>query len=170
MWGLWGWSSPPQQRSGAPAAPQSLTRVKARGWAQLSHHGALSFVFLFSSTSMNKIRVRELQAPEYCLGNGWQSIFLFTSAGVQTSAQMDLKPNFRHKTLLFSVWEHGHKTPGAFKKGEKQIPEDFIPQTVEILPLQSHESTGELLHPSVKEVYWHWCPSFSSNRHESGRN
>lgn len=41
---LWGWSSPHSKGMGLPAAPQSLTQVKARGWAQLSHHRALSLL------------------------------------------------------------------------------------------------------------------------------
>lgn len=60
-------------------------------------------------------------------------------------------------TLIIFCLGMWPEVPGAFKKGEKQITVDFIPQTVEILPLQSHENTGELLHshPSGKEVYWH---------------
>lgn len=76
--------------------------------------------------------------------------------------------NLRHSHSCFLLC---HKTPGAFEKGEKQIPQDFIPQTVEILPLHRHESTGELhSHPSGKEVYWHWCQGFSPAGDESGRD
>lgn len=144
---LWGWSIPPRAEEWGSLlllSPYTEGRVKAPGWVQLSHHTALSLLLcsqpcLFSPTSMNKIPVSELQTPEYCLGNGWQSIFIFSGTGTQT-AQMDLKPNFRHNLYCFLF-----RTPGAFKTGEEQIPEDSS-QTVVILPLQSHESTGELLH------------------------
>lgn len=137
---------------GTALTPQSSSS------AHLSHSLLLcSQPCLLSSVSEDKIPVRELQAPEYCLGNGWQSISTFTGTGIQ-SAQMDLKPNFRHNLYCFpfgNVPTRPQVLLRKDKKGENQIPEDFIPQTIEILFLQSHESAGELLysHPSGKEVY-----------------
>lgn len=163
---LWGWSIPPRAEewgSLLPLSPYTEGRVKAPGWVQLSHHTALSLLLcsqpcLFSPTSMNKIPVSELQTPEYCLGNGWQSIFIFSGTGTQT-AQMDLKPNFRHNLYCFLF-----RTPGAFKTGEEQIPEDFIPDscdTATAKPWEYRWTTS--LSASWEEVYWHWWQGFNQD-------
>lgn len=108
---LWGWSSPPTAKEwGSLLLLSPSTEGKGKGsWlVQLSLHRALSLPIPSYSAHTALLVLTHLKeqnscqwASEHCLGNGWQSMFIFTSTGIQTSAQRDLEPNLRHNIYCF---------------------------------------------------------------------